>query len=180
MLRSGQNVLAIHGMNWKHRINDDVLIQAELIGSQFARTAIDVGTRGPLIARTFHDGSWSGPTVVELARPGDADGDGVFDSDDLLRVLAAGKYQDEVDGNSTWQEGDWNGDGDFTSDDVILALAMNPYSVSAAQQAVATVMADESHWGDDLSDRELRKSRKNDPADNPLIGTPLLPRLPSR
>ncbi|MCA9214599.1 MAG: lamin tail domain-containing protein, partial [Planctomycetales bacterium] len=44
-------------------------------------------------------------------RPGDVNGDGVFDSSDLTAVLQAGEFEDGIDGNSTFAEGDWNGDG---------------------------------------------------------------------
>lgn len=58
---------------------------------------------------------------------GDSNGDGVFDSSDLVAVFAAGEYEDEVAGNSTFEEGDWNGDGDFTSRDLVLAFQAGTY-----------------------------------------------------
>jgi hypothetical protein len=61
------------------------------------------------------------------AQAGDSNGDGVFDSGDLLLVFQAGEYEDLIDGNSTFAEGDWDGDGDFTSSDLILALRLGHY-----------------------------------------------------
>ena len=59
--------------------------------------------------------------------PGDANGDGRFNSADLLHVLQAGQYLDDIAGNSTFAEGDWNGDGDFDRLDLVLALQYGAY-----------------------------------------------------
>ncbi len=69
--------------------------------------------------------------------PGDANGDGVFNSSDLVTVFAAGEYEDGIVGNSTFEEGDWNGDGDFTTSDLVFALQQGNYvaeSVPAASR----------------------------------------------
>ena len=50
---------------------------------------------------------------------GDSNGDGVFDSSDMLLVFQAGEYEDDVPMNSTFAEGDWDGDGDFTTRDIV-------------------------------------------------------------
>ena len=62
---------------------------------------------------------------------GDANFDGYFDSADLIEVLAANEYEDDISGNSIWQTGDWDGDGDFTTLDMILALADGGYEKGA-------------------------------------------------
>jgi hypothetical protein len=61
---------------------------------------------------------------------GGANLDGEFNSEDLVQVLAANKYEaTERDcfGNiinpASWTEGDWNADGEFTSSDLVVALA---------------------------------------------------------
>ncbi len=67
---------------------------------------------------------------VELLKKtyfGDANLDGQFNSADLVFVLGAGQYEDEVTGNSTWSTGDWNGDGEFTTSDFVLALQAGGY-----------------------------------------------------
>ena len=53
---------------------------------------------------------------------GDANGDGRFDTSDLILIFQAGEFEDGIDGNSTFEEGDWNGDRDFDTGDLILAF----------------------------------------------------------
>ncbi len=53
---------------------------------------------------------------------GDANLDGVFDTQDFLSVFQIGEYEDAVTSNSTWSEGDWDGSGDFDSTDFVLAF----------------------------------------------------------
>jgi hypothetical protein len=70
---------------------------------------------------------------------GDANLDRIFNSADLIQVLAAGKYEDNVPGNAGWAEGDWNGDGDFGTGDLVLALQQGGY-VAAARPIVAATL----------------------------------------
>ena len=56
------------------------------------------------------------------AIPGDADGNGSFDTADLVRVLQSGRYEDGENDNADWTQGDWNGDGDFGTADIVSAL----------------------------------------------------------
>ena len=58
---------------------------------------------------------------------GDSNLDGRFDSRDLVRVFVAGRYEDGVADNATWQQGDWDGNGDFESSDLVLALHKGGY-----------------------------------------------------
>jgi hypothetical protein len=58
---------------------------------------------------------------------GDATGDGVFDSTDLLAILTAAEYEDFASGNSNFAEGDFNGDGDFTTADLVFAFQRGAY-----------------------------------------------------
>ena len=64
---------------------------------------------------------------VKHALPGDANGDGVFDEADLIRVFEIGEYDDGIDNNSTHSDGDWNGDGDFDSEDLVYAFTQGVY-----------------------------------------------------
>jgi hypothetical protein len=130
VLKLGANVLAIHGLN-RRPSDNDMLIQAELLAGEFTRTPIQIDHFSPITARTFSAGAWSGATVLNVAQPGDANGDGIFSSSDLVLVLQAGQYEDDTDDNSTWSEGDWNGDGDFTTADLVLALATGTYTNGA-------------------------------------------------
>ena len=97
-----------------------------------------------------------------LPLPGDANRDGRFDSNDLIQALAAAEYEDDIDGNSTWDEGDWDGDGNFTSDDLILALATGNYErkSSLATPALAAVVdwlfSDDERTGERNHDRRQR------------------------
>jgi hypothetical protein len=58
---------------------------------------------------------------------GDSTLDGEFSSSDLISVFQAGKYEDDVIGNSSWATGDWNGDGDFESGDLVMAFQDGGY-----------------------------------------------------
>ena len=66
-----------------------------------------------------------------LPHPGDANRDGRFDSVDFVQVFQAGEYEDDIAGNSTWEEGDWNGDGDCDSNDLVLAFQTGLYEVKS-------------------------------------------------
>jgi hypothetical protein len=63
--------------------------------------------------------------------PGDANGDGRFDSSDLVHVLQAGQYEDRVPHNSTFNEGDWNGDGEFDSADLVTVFQAGTFLLDA-------------------------------------------------
>ena len=62
---------------------------------------------------------------------GDADLDGEFNSGDFVVVFTAGKYEDGIPNNATFEEGDWDGDGDFTTADFVYALAAGTYTTEA-------------------------------------------------
>jgi hypothetical protein len=68
---------------------------------------------------------------------GDANLDGIFNSSDLIDVLAAGQYEDGVPGNSRWATGDWNCDGEFNTSDILLAFQKGGYSTAATAAASA-------------------------------------------
>lgn len=65
--------------------------------------------------------------LFESRLVGDVSGDGQFNSSDLVAAFAAGQYEDETKGNSTFAEGDWNGDGDFTTADLVFAFQLGLY-----------------------------------------------------
>ena len=72
---------------------------------------------------------------------GDSNRDGVFNSSDLVLVFTSNEYEDDVDGNSTWEEGDWNGDGDFTSSDLVFAFTAATYTAAAVGMPGGQVVA---------------------------------------
>ena len=61
-------------------------------------------------------------------RAGDSNRDGVFNTEDLAFVFAAGKYEDQLANNATFTEGDWDGDGDFTSQDIVFAFQQGGFT----------------------------------------------------
>ncbi len=64
--------------------------------------------------------------------PGDANRDGVFNSSDLIAVFRSGEFDDDVRGNSIWEDGDWNGDGEFDTSDLVLAFQDGNYTTEEA------------------------------------------------
>ena len=64
---------------------------------------------------------------------GDANGDGKFDSGDLVTVFQPAEYEDSADDNSTWTEGNWNGDLDFDSGDLVDAFQTGSYESPTAR-----------------------------------------------
>ena len=68
---------------------------------------------------------------------GDANLDGIFDSQDLVLIFQAGEYEDGTPGNSTWATGDWNCDGEFGTQDLVAAFQAGAY-VAAARPMAAT------------------------------------------
>jgi hypothetical protein len=69
--------------------------------------------------------------AFESRSVGDSNGDGVFNSSDLVKVFQAGKYEDDVDNNANFDEGDWNGDGDFDTSDLVFAFQTGNYVFAA-------------------------------------------------
>jgi hypothetical protein len=101
-------------------------------GSDFSQYALaDLDGDDDFDIVMYDHASWGLPWLEN--RPvGDANGDGRFDSADLIQVLAAGKYDDDVARNATFEEGDWNGDGDFDTRDLVLAFQAGTYWVPPA------------------------------------------------
>ncbi|MEZ6115369.1 MAG: hypothetical protein R3C28_02170 [Pirellulaceae bacterium] len=67
--------------------------------------------------------------VEQLARTyiGDVNGDGTFDTSDLVVVFVAGHYEVDQPDSMTWSQGDWNSDGRFNSSDLVFALQRGGY-----------------------------------------------------
>ncbi len=88
-------------------------------------------------------GSWrpsaqfNGTPGQDAPALGDSNGDGVFSSEDLVLVLQAGEYEDDIPDNSTFQEGDWDGDGDFNTSDLVFVFRFGTY-VGGATAANST------------------------------------------
>jgi hypothetical protein len=69
---------------------------------------------------------------------GDANLDGRFDTGDLVKVFAAGEYEDSLANNSRWATGDWNLNGDFDTGDLVKAFTDGGFEKPALAQVVAT------------------------------------------
>ena len=70
--------------------------------------------------------------VSYRAYPGDANGDQLFNSTDLVDVFQDAEYEDSIPRNSDWTEGDWTGDQEFDSADLVLALQTGLYDAEGA------------------------------------------------
>jgi hypothetical protein len=73
---------------------------------------------------------------------GDADLNFEFNSSDLVNVLAAGKYEANLD--SVWSEGDFDGTGRTNSSDLVAALAGGGYEQGPFQGGAAAVVPEPS------------------------------------
>lgn len=90
---------------------------------------------------------------------GDATGDGLFDSSDLVAVFMAGEYEDNNDGNSGFEEGDWNGDGDFDSSDLVFALQSGAYSHHASRRSMEPVTVEHIFRDEMWQQRAIKTKR---------------------
>lgn len=63
------------------------------------------------------------------AFPGDANGDGAFNTQDLVAVFQFGVYEDGIANNADWLSGDWNNDQEFTSSDFVVALSTGRFEM---------------------------------------------------
>ena len=109
-------------------------------------------------------GMRGGSPGLNTGRPGDANGDGVFDSEDLMAIFQIGEYEDGIAGNSTFAEGDWDGDGDFTTEDLVLAFRFGGYVYEqpAAQKEGFHGSAGLDDDDDRLTGRKERRRMKLD------------------
>jgi hypothetical protein len=84
---------SIHG-DFSQRIVNDLVIDDDghIANGRFLRTTVTATTA---------------QASIYTALPGDADGNGLFDSTDLIQVFSVGQYEDAVVGNSDWTGGDW-------------------------------------------------------------------------
>jgi len=89
---------------------------------------------------------------------GDANGDGHFDSSDLLLLFQAGQYEDDVADNSSWNTGDWNNDGEFNSSDLVLAMQQGHYESHAGDEAKLQKPESTSDAGQDAAQSDAAQS----------------------
>ncbi len=105
---------------------------------QAVNEAGDLATLGTAAAWRPSAVSGGSPGRSEGPIPGDSNHDGIFNSGDLVMVFAAGKYEDSIAGNATFEDGDWDGDGDFTTGDLVFAFQAGTYVSAALPQLAST------------------------------------------
>ena len=66
--------------------------------------------------------------LFRVFAPGDTDGNGDVNSNDLFAILGADKFNHPELGPATWREGEYNGDDLVTSADIFLILAANHFN----------------------------------------------------
>ena len=77
---------------------------------------------------------WYENQLLQASIPGDSNRDGIFNSSDLVLVFQAGRYEDKIEGNASFEEGDWNADGDFDSSDLVFAFQEDNYVSGASAE----------------------------------------------
>lgn len=87
------------------------------------------------------------PGTLDDRIAGDVNADGRFDSADLIQVFLAGEYEDDVTGNSTFEDGDWNGDGEFDSADLVFAFRLATFVAAARPTSVDIAATDSAFAG---------------------------------
>ena len=95
---------------------------------------------------------------IKQAEPGDSNGDGVFDSGDLVLVFQLGKYEDGIPDNATFTEGDWNEDGDFNSSDFVFVFQAGNYAPAAMPISSQIAAAVDVLFAEDASTKKHRTS----------------------
>lgn len=65
--------------------------------------------------------------IFEQRTLGDVDGNGAFDSADLVALFQRGSFENGLAGSADFSSGDWNRDGEFDSSDLVLAFQAGHY-----------------------------------------------------
>ena len=85
--------------------------------------------------------------VAALA--GDCDGNGAFDSSDLVLAFQRGKFESDAD--ARWSDGDWNGDGKFNTSDLVRAFQTGRYGVESGMSPLRADATDATGASEDAS-----------------------------
>jgi hypothetical protein len=65
-------------------------------------------------------------------------------------VFQQGEYEDDVEGNSTFEKGDWNGDEKFNSRDLVFAFQQGNYVSAAVPESLFSQSHRERRRGDEI------------------------------
>ena len=184
-ISGGDGVVYFHGSEpstgselWKSDGTQEgtVLVTDLNAGPDDSRKYRTTGTAAEINGRLYFAGDdgfhgyefWQIPIDSETPSvPGDANRDGLFNSSDLVQVFQRGEYEDQIEGNSTWEDGDWNGDGDFTTADLVLAFQSGGYQAAASLHASEVDDVSLFDWTDD-SDRKKWLALDPDTSDDSL------------
>ena len=100
---------------------------AEFVASYSTFPTITFFTFGDIDRDGDLDVITNGTQWYENRPIGDANNDGVFNSTDLVLLSQAGKYENEIVFDASFEQGDWNNDHEFTSADLVLAFQAGNY-----------------------------------------------------
>lgn len=133
--------------------DDDIDLMCLAVRSANDERQYDLNRDGNVDIKDYHK------LIREVLKTGEGDAnvDGIFNSEDLVQIFRAGEYDDELVGNSRWGTGDWTCDGEFDSGDLVAAFRTGTY-VAAAQPAISEISA-AAVWIFDQNDEE-RKHRR--------------------
>ena len=129
------------GLGWHSNDGNGQFLPREIIGHNiFPERLADIDGDGDLdaISRSANAAfAWHENRIA-----GDTNGDGKFDSSDMVSVFQDNEYEDSIEGNSTFETGDWNGDGDFDSSDLVSVFQAGTYVRAAASVPFAAAIDD--------------------------------------
>ena len=128
------------GVGWHENDGNGQFLPREIIGHNLFPTQLaDIDGDGDLDAVSTSQSAAFAWHENRIA--GDTNGDGKFDSSDLVSVFQDNEYEDGIEGNSTFKTGDWNNDGEFDSSDLVFVFQAGNY-LHAADPALFAAAID--------------------------------------
>lgn len=121
---------AIDILDNRGSVDQSILLDAESIEGNFSLATFNDMPLGHMGNGFFRELIYTESSISLLSFRtivGDSNGDGAFDSGDLVFVFQSSEYEDGVEANSDWTNGDWNGDFEFDSGDFVAAFQTGLY-----------------------------------------------------